>query len=81
MGKDVAENGIDRVNALIGLPVPDAHSAGLSRLRRRCADGARPAEICISTYIQHKHAPGTPVANDYAMMDYMAKLDAGPPSC
>jgi phosphonoacetate hydrolase len=40
----------------------------------------RPEIMYLSTtdYIQHKHAPGTPVANDfYAMMDgYMAKLDA-----
>ena len=40
----------------------------------------RPDVTYLSTtdYIQHKHAPGTPVANDfYAMMDgYMAKLDA-----
>jgi phosphonoacetate hydrolase len=34
--------------------------------------------LSTTDYIQHKHAPGTPVANDfYAMMDgYMAKLDA-----
>jgi phosphonoacetate hydrolase len=34
--------------------------------------------LSTTDYIQHKHAPGTPVADDfYAMMDrYMAKLDA-----
>src|SRR6185295_15724588 len=40
----------------------------------------QPEIMYLSTtdYIQHKHAPGTTVANDfYAMMDrYMAKLDA-----
>src|SRR5262249_5690573 len=39
-----------------------------------------PEVMYLSTtdYIQHKHAPGTPVANDfYAMMDgYMARLEA-----
>jgi phosphonoacetate hydrolase len=34
--------------------------------------------LSTTDYIQHKHAPGTPVANDfYTMMDgYMAKLEA-----
>jgi phosphonoacetate hydrolase len=40
----------------------------------------RPQIMYLSTtdYIQHKHAPGTPLADDfYAMMDgYLAKLDA-----
>jgi len=40
----------------------------------------RPEIMYLSTtdYIQHKHAPGTPVANDfYAMMDgYLEQLDA-----
>ena len=40
----------------------------------------RPDLMYLSTtdYIQHKHAPGTPVANDfYVMMDgHLAKLDA-----
>lgn len=80
----IAENGIDRVLELVGLPVPDVYSADLSafvfaagvKLMAR----ARPDIMYLSTtdYIQHKHAPGTPVADDfYAMMDgYLAKLEA-----
>jgi phosphonoacetate hydrolase len=80
----LAENGIEDVNAFVGLPVPDVYSAGLSEfvfaagVKIMARD--RPEIMYLSTtdYIQHKHAPGTPVANDfYAMMDsYMAKLDA-----
>jgi phosphonoacetate hydrolase len=80
----IAENGIDNVNALIGLPVPDVYSAGLSEFvfaaGAKLMERDRPEIMYLSTtdYIQHKHAPGTPVANDfYAMMDrYMVKLDA-----
>ena len=79
----LAANGIEDVNALVGMGVPDVYSAGLSEfvfaagveLMRR----DRPEVMYLSTtdYIQHKHAPGTPVANDfYAMMDgYVAALD------
>jgi phosphonoacetate hydrolase len=80
----LAENGIDNVNALVGLPVPDVYSAGLSEFvfaaGVKLMERERPEIMYLSTtdYIQHKHAPGTPVANDfYAMMDgYMAKLAA-----
>jgi len=80
----LAENGIDHVNALVGMPVPDVYSAGLSAFvfaaGVKLMERDRPEIMYLSTtdYIQHKHAPGTPVANDfYAMMDgYMAKLDA-----
>ncbi|MBS0520821.1 MAG: phosphonoacetate hydrolase [Proteobacteria bacterium] len=80
----LAENGIEDVNALVGRPVPDVYSAALSefvfaagvKLMERDA----PEIMYLSTtdYIQHKHAPGTPVADDfYAMMDgYLARLDA-----
>ncbi|MGE0154309.1 MAG: phosphonoacetate hydrolase [Reyranellaceae bacterium] len=80
----LADNGIDRVNELVGMGVPDVYSAALSefvfaagvKLMRR----DRPDLMYLSTtdYIQHKHAPGTPVANDfYIMMDkYLAQLDA-----
>src|SRR5262249_2413347 len=79
-----AENGIDKVNELVGMPVPDVYSAGLSEFvfaaGVKIMERDRPQIMYLSTtdYIQHKHAPGTPVANDfYAMMDgYMAKLDA-----
>jgi phosphonoacetate hydrolase len=80
----LAENGIDKVNALVGMAVPDVYSAGLSEFvfaaGVKLMERDRPEIMYLSTtdYIQHKHAPGTPVANDfYAMMDgYMAKLDA-----
>ena len=66
------------------MPVPDVYSAGLSEFvfaaGVKLMERDRPEIMYLSTtdYIQHKHAPGTPVANDfYAMMDgYMAKLDA-----
>lgn len=81
---NLGENGIEGVNALVGMPVPDVYSAGLSEFvfaaGVRLMERDRPEVMYLSTtdYIQHKHAPGTPVANDfYAMMDgYMAKLDA-----
>jgi phosphonoacetate hydrolase len=81
---DLAENGIDHVNDLVGMAVPDVYSAGLSEFvfaaGVKLIERDRPEIMYLSTtdYIQHKHAPGTPVANDfYAMMDgYMAKLDA-----
>ncbi len=79
----LAENGIDKVNELVGMKVPEVYSAALSEFV--FAAGAklmardRPDIMYLSTtdYIQHKHAPGTPVANDfYAMMDgYLATLD------
>src|SRR5258708_4444142 len=80
----LAENGIENVNALVGLPVPDVYSAGLSEFvfaaGVKLMERDRPEIMYLSTtdYIQHKHAPGTPVADDfYAMMDgYMARLDA-----
>ncbi len=80
----LSENGIENVNALVGMPVPDVYSAGLSEFvfaaGVKLMERDRPEIMYLSTtdYIQHKHAPGTPVANDfYAMMDgYMAKLDA-----
>ena len=80
----VEGNGIDRVLDLVGLPVPDVYSAGLSEFvfaaGVRLMETWRPDIAYLSTtdYIQHKHAPGTPVANAfYAMMDsYLARLDA-----
>jgi len=79
-----AENGIDDVLGLVGMPVPDVYSAGLSEfvfaagvalMRTR-----RPDVMYLSTtdYIQHKHAPGTEGANAfYTMMDgYLGQLEA-----
>jgi phosphonoacetate hydrolase len=80
----LAENGIADVLDLVGLPVPDVYSAGLSEFV--FAAGVRLAQtreldlmyLSTTDYIQHKWAPGTQGANDfYAMMDdYLAQLDA-----
>ena len=80
----LADNGIEHVNELVGMGVPDVYSAGLSEFvfaaGVKLMERDRPEIMYLSTtdYIQHKHAPGTPVANAfYAMMDgYLAKLDA-----
>ncbi|KAF0098541.1 MAG: phosphonoacetate hydrolase [Rhodospirillaceae bacterium] len=80
----LSDNGIEGVNELVGMGVPDVYSAGLSEFvfaaGVKLMERDRPQIMYLSTtdYIQHKHAPGTPVANDfYAMMDgYLAKLDA-----
>ncbi|HYX02908.1 MAG TPA: phosphonoacetate hydrolase [Reyranella sp.] len=80
----LADNGIEGVNALVGLPVPDVYSAALSEFvfaaGVRIMERDRPEIMYLSTtdYIQHKHAPGTPLADDfYAMMDgYLARLEA-----
>jgi phosphonoacetate hydrolase len=78
------ENGIDDVLGLVGLPVPDVYSAGLSEFV--FAAGVRLAQtrkldlmyLSTTDYIQHKWAPGTEGANAfYAMMDgYLSQLDA-----
>ncbi len=80
----IAENGIDDVNALVGMETPSVYSAELSEFvfaaGVKIMERTRPDLMYLSTtdYIQHKHAPGTPDANDfYAMMDgYWEKLDA-----
>ncbi len=80
----LAENGIEGVLAMVGMPLPNVYSAELSAFvfaaGVKLMERYRPDLMYLSTtdYIQHKHAPGTPVANDfYVMMDgYLAKLDA-----
>jgi len=80
----LAENGIDNAQAMVGRPVPDVYSAELSEFifdaGVKLMESFRPDIMYFSTtdYIQHKHAPGTPVADAfYRMMDgYWAKLDA-----
>ncbi len=80
----LATNGIERVVELVGMPVPDVYSAELSEFvfaaGVKLMEQLRPDLLYLSTtdYIQHKHAPGTPVANAfYAMIDrYLGRLDA-----
>lgn len=80
----VAENRITGLLDLVGQPQPSVYSAELSEFV--LAAGVRLLErdrpdlmyLSLTDYIQHKHAPGSPVANAfYAMMDsYFAQLDA-----
>ncbi|HTN49764.1 MAG TPA: phosphonoacetate hydrolase [Burkholderiaceae bacterium] len=80
----VAENGIDDVLSLVGMPVPDVYSAELSEFifaaGVRLLETQRPDVMYLSTtdYVQHKHAPGDPEANRfYAMLDrHLTRLDA-----
>jgi len=80
----MAENGIDNAQAMVGREIPSVYSAELSEFifdaGVKLMESMRPDLMYLSTtdYIQHKHAPGTPVANQfYAMMDgYFEKLDA-----
>ena len=81
----MAENGIDGVVELVGMPVPSVYSAELSEFvfaaGVKLMDGAnRPDVMYLSTtdYVQHKHAPGTEGADAfYRMMDhYLGQLDA-----
>jgi phosphonoacetate hydrolase len=79
-----AENGIDAVLPLVGMPVPSVYSAELSEFvfvaGVKLMQTRRPDVMYLSTtdYIQHKHAPGEATANAfYAMMDRnLAALDA-----
>jgi phosphonoacetate hydrolase len=79
----LADNGIDDVLGLVGLPVPSVYSAALSEFvfvaGVKLMERERPDLMYLSTtdYIQHKAAPGTALANHfYAMMDrHLARLD------
>jgi phosphonoacetate hydrolase len=80
----LAEHGIADVLARIGKPLPEVYSADLSEFVMAAGVSIlgreRPDLMYLSTtdYIQHKAAPGTPIANAfYAMMDrYVGELDA-----
>ena len=79
----IPENGIENAQVMVGRDIPNVYSAELSEFifdaGVKLMASMRPDLMYLSTtdYIQHKHAPGTPVANAfYAMMDsYWAKLD------
>jgi len=79
----LAENGIENVLGLVGMPLPSVYSAALSEFvfvaGVKLMERQRPDLMYLSTtdYVQHKAAPGTPAANDfYAMMDRnLARLD------
>lgn len=80
----MAQNGIENVLALTGLPLPSVYSADLSEFvfaaGVKIMQSAKPDVMYLSTtdYVQHKHAPGTAGANAfYRMMDgYLGQLDA-----
>ena len=79
----LAENGIENLLERVGMPVPSVYSAALSEFvfvaGVKLMETERPDLMYLSTtdYIQHKAAPGTPMANDfYAMIDRnLARLD------
>jgi len=79
-----AETAEADVLELVGLPRPSVYSAALSEFvfaaGVKLLATARPDIMYLSTtdYVQHKHAPGTPAANDfYRMLDgYLGQLDA-----
>ncbi len=65
------ENGIDGVIDLVGMPQPDMYSmdlslfvleAGIRLLAQRRPDITY---LSLTDFIQHKHAPGDPVANEF----------------
>ncbi|GAC1672005.1 MAG: phosphonoacetate hydrolase [Steroidobacteraceae bacterium] len=70
------ENGIENVLDRVGMPLPGVYSAALSEFvfvaGVKLMERERPDLMYLSTtdYIQHKAAPGTPLANEfYAMID------------
>jgi phosphonoacetate hydrolase len=77
------EHGIEGMLERVGMPLPSVYSAALSEFvfiaGVKLMERERPDLMYLSTtdYIQHKAAPGTPLANDfYAMMDrHLSRLD------
>ncbi len=77
------EHGIEGVLDLVRLPVPSVYSAELSEFvfaaGVKLMRARTPDVMYLSTtdYVQHKHAPGSPEANEfYRMMDrYFAELE------
>ena len=65
------ENGIENVLDLVGMPLPDMYSMELSlfvlEAGVRLLSRERPdlMYLSLTDYIQHKHAPGDPVANEF----------------
>jgi len=81
---NLANNGIDNVETLVGRPQPDQYSADLSLFvfdaGVKLLASVRPDLMYLSTsdYVQHKHAPGEPEADAYhhAVDSSIAKLIA-----
>jgi phosphonoacetate hydrolase len=80
----VEQNGIGDLLATLGLKLPEVYSADLSGFVMAAGvhllEAWRPDLMYLSTtdYVQHKAAPGTPMANAfYAMLDrHVGALDA-----
>ncbi len=77
------EHGIENVNEMVGMDVPEVYSAELSEFvfaaGVKLLASMKPDLMYLSTtdYVQHKFAPGSDGANAfYAMMDkYLGELD------
>ena len=80
----LAENGIEDVLQMTGMPAPDLYSPELSLLVLeagvRLLEQERPAImfLSLSDWIQHKYAPGEAEANRFyqALDEYFGRLDA-----
>lgn len=78
------DNGISKVLERVGMELPSVYSSELSELVMAAGTDVLERDrpdlmyLSLTDYIQHKHAPGSPVANDfYAMLDgYFEKIDA-----
>jgi phosphonoacetate hydrolase len=79
-----AENGIENVLDLVGMPQPDMYSMDLSlfvlEAGIRLLERDQPVLMFLSLtdYIQHKHPPGDPVANEFyrRIDERIGRLDA-----
>lgn len=80
----LAENGIEDVLALVGMDQPDMYSMDLSLfvmeagIQLLARDRPDLMFLSLTDFIQHKHAPGDPVANTfYQRLDHaFGRLDA-----
>jgi phosphonoacetate hydrolase len=80
----LADNGIDDVLGLTGMAQPDMYSMELSLMvleaGTRLLERDRPllSFLSLTDYIQHKHAPGSPVSDEFhrRLDDCFGRLDA-----
>jgi phosphonoacetate hydrolase len=80
----LTEHGIEKVNALVGWDTPEVYSSQLSEfvmeagLRLYQQQTPDVMYLSLTDYIQHKHAPGTPVADRFyqALDRYFDAFDA-----
>ncbi len=79
----LADNGIENVLELVGMPLPDMYSPELSlfvlEAGIRLLESRRPriTYLSLSDWIQHKHAPGEPDSNAFhaALDECFGRLD------